>query len=51
MKEDFRKLEIQMKQKEKQYQDAVAQKVLLQQQVIVLVHMSTCEILNGLHNI
>jgi hypothetical protein len=41
MKEDFRKLEIQMKQKEKQYQDAVTQKVLLQQQVRVHVYMRT----------
>lgn len=33
MKEDFRKLQLQMKQKEKQYQDTTSKKLQLQQQV------------------
>lgn len=49
MKEDFRKLEIQMKQKEKQYQDVVTQKVLLQQQVdkLRVAFMSIFGVVNG----
>lgn len=33
IKEDYRKLELRMKQKEKQYQDIISQKLQLQQQV------------------
>ena len=36
MKADFRKMELQMKQKERQYQDATTRKLQLQQQVIII---------------